>query len=66
MYKLTTDGVQRLSDGAFIPNDPRNMDWIDYQQWEEKNIPLPKDPEPVRAPNKLSELEARIAALESK
>ena len=35
MYKLTKipNIVQRLSDGAFIPNDPKNRDYIAYQQW---------------------------------
>jgi hypothetical protein len=34
-YKLlrTGDGVQRLSDGAFIPNAPGNRDWTEYQEW---------------------------------
>lgn len=33
-YKLNPHGgVQRLSDGAFIPEDERNADWRAYQQW---------------------------------
>ena len=26
------DGVVR-DDGAWIPNDPANTDWVDYQTW---------------------------------
>lgn len=36
-YKIIPHGgVQRLSDGAFIPEDERNADWRDYQAWLEK------------------------------
>lgn len=32
-YQLTTCGVLRLSDAAYIPQDPTNRDWLDYQDW---------------------------------
>jgi hypothetical protein len=32
-YQLTTNGVLRLSDSAFVPQDPANRDWLEYQQW---------------------------------
>lgn len=34
MYKLTNENtVQRLSDNAFIPFDPRNTDYQEYLEW---------------------------------
>jgi hypothetical protein len=34
-YKLlqNTDTVKRTSDHTTIPNDPGNVDWIEYQEW---------------------------------
>ena len=33
-YSLTlTSMVKRTSDGVFIPNDPKNPDWVTYQAW---------------------------------
>ena len=32
-YKLTEDGVQNTETTAFIPNDKRNNDWMEYQNW---------------------------------
>ena len=32
-YKLTEDGVQNTETTAFIPNDERNNDWREYQNW---------------------------------
>ena len=36
------DGIKRLPDSAYIPNDPDNTDWQAYQVWlSEGNTPLP-------------------------
>jgi hypothetical protein len=50
VYKLLTivesnkQIIQRLSDNAFIPFDPTNMDFVEYQKWLlEGNTPLPAD-----------------------
>lgn len=48
MYKLTENGVIRLSDNAFIPADLGNRDYTDYLSWvDEGNTPLPI-PKPSR------------------
>ena len=44
MYQLTPfqNIVKRLADGAFIPNDEDNRDWVAYQKWlTDGNIPAP-------------------------
>lgn len=43
-YKLIKTGVLRLSDGAHIPNDHGNKDWIAFQSWlAAGNVPIPAD-----------------------
>ena len=38
------DGILRVSDNAYIPNDPDNTDYQNYLKWlEEGNTPLPPD-----------------------
>jgi hypothetical protein len=47
MYQLTTStSIKRLSDGAFIPNDPGNRDYREYLDW----IDAGNTPEPAPAP----------------
>ncbi len=66
-YKLTDDGVQRLNDGAWIPETTDNRDWVEYQEWiADGNTPLPADVDPVQKPTELQLLTARVEALEAK
>ena len=52
-YQLTSSTIiKRLSDGAHIPNDPRNRDYKDYLDWvKEGNTPLPAPAPPPPPPN---------------
>ena len=46
-YRLTSgNAVIRVSDGATIPDDPRNADWQAYQAW----LAVPNTPDPYVAP----------------
>jgi hypothetical protein len=39
------DGVRRTADGAIIPNDPGNADWVVYTDWlAAGNVPDPAPP----------------------
>ena len=52
MYKLTQSTlIVRLTDTAYIPADPANTDYQQFQQWlSEGNTPEPADPLPAPAP----------------
>ena len=50
MYKLLPNYmdspaqcVKRISDNAFIPFDPANVDYIAYLEWCKENTPLPAE-----------------------
>jgi hypothetical protein len=47
-YQLTACGVLRVEDSAFIPQDPTNRDWTEYQAWLSSGgqvLPLDETPE---------------------
>ncbi|WP_085683317.1 MULTISPECIES: hypothetical protein [unclassified Pseudomonas] len=51
-YQLTSFGVLRLSDSAFIPQEPSNRDWVEYQEWLVSGgqvLPLDLPPESTTA-----------------
>ena len=52
-YQLTSgDTIVRLTDNAFIPQDPGNRDYADFLAWKaEGNTPLPAPPPPPPAPD---------------
>jgi hypothetical protein len=46
MYTLTQSGV--TINGSYIPNDPGNRDWVEYQEWlAQGNTPAPMPAVPV-------------------
>ena len=64
-YQLTTGtSIKRLSDGAFIPNDPGNRDYREYLDWLEAGNtpePAPAPPLPPPDPNYVSFWEGLLA-----
>jgi hypothetical protein len=67
MYKIVSSGVQRLSDGAFIPMSMENRDYREYAAWlAEGNSPLPRVTHEERKEERLREMtNARNADLAS-
>ncbi len=61
MYRLTSFGVQRSTDGAFIPPDSGNSDYTAYQTWvADGGVPDPYAP-PFTQPLVVSRFQARAA-----
>lgn len=62
-FKLLKEGVRRAWDGAYIPPDPRNVDYAEYLAWlAEGNQPDPIDPPTPEQLAAEAEQEALIAA----
>ena len=58
MYMLTS-GIEIIrSDGAIVPNDPRNSDWQAYQAW----LAAGNTPDPPPAPTPAQAAQARYGA----
>ena len=60
-YRLTTgDTILRTADGAFIPPDPANSDYVAYSEW----LAAGNEPEPAPEPTAPSALtpNERLAA----
>lgn len=68
-YQLTQgDTILRLTDNAFIPNDPGNRDYREYLDWlEEGNTPEPapivEPPAPLTTEQKLEAAGLTVAEL---
>ena len=64
MYQLTTGtSIKRLSDGAFIPNDPGNRDYREYLEYlEAGNTPEPAPAPPPPPPSYTAFWDALLAS----
>lgn len=67
-YQLTsTDVIKRIIDGAFIPNDPNNMDRVAYIKWlADGNLPLAipaKTPAEIQAAQETARTATEQAAI---
>lgn len=62
MYKLTdTSGVIRKADNTYIPDDPRNADYQDYQEW----LAAGNTAEPADAPTVAEQNAPILAAIQA-
>lgn len=63
---LDTLMVQRLSDGAIVPDDPANADRQGYLEWvAQGNTATPYVKPPTPAPSTVTMVQARLALLEA-
>lgn len=64
MYQLTKDGIIRLSDFAFIPEDPDNRDYAEFMAWrDDGNEPEPAPILDLEIPRQVTMRQARQAML---
>lgn len=65
-YKLiNANTVRRLSDGASIPFDPANVDYVEYLKWiDAGNAPQPPDSAPTTATSPARDRERHLKRLE--
>jgi hypothetical protein len=59
-YQATQLGAFRVADSAWIPNDPANRDWQEFQQWVADGgvadpYLIPGIPQPPEFPNEISD-----------
>ena len=65
-YQLTAseNTVIRVEDGAYIPNDPANRDWVEYQNWlafgNEPDPYVPPEPGPPTAEQEAARANQRL------
>ena len=60
-YKLTKNGVIDLETGMFIPSDPANRHWQEYQEWlKSGNNPLPEHTLEELKQRKLAQLKQEL------
>lgn len=65
MYKIVTEEtILRMEDGAYIPRDPENVDYLAFLEWEDQGGKiLPPDPPPVYIPQEVSAGQAYAALM---
>jgi hypothetical protein len=61
MYKIQFTSILRLSDGACIPQDPANVDYVAYLAWVAEG----NTPEPADVPDPKIAIQAQIDTLEA-
>ena len=57
MYRLTESGVLKIDENMYIPNEPLNRDWQEYQLWLSEG----NTPEPIPGPTEEEVLQYNIS-----